>query len=308
MRLRVRSIVFVVCALASPALGQDWKGMGRIEGRVLDESGQPIEGATVKLLSARGGGPTVKTNKKGVWAAGALVGGRWDIDVDADGYAPKQLYAVLRGEADRIPPVEVRLKKAGVSGGTGASKEALEAVKKGDEAYKAGRFAEARAEYERVLPLRPDLATSLHTQIARCYSQEGNYEKELEHLQVALDADPTNVALKSLMAQEALKGGFLDRGLALLKGIDDSTIKDPNVFFNIAVLLLNQQKADEAVGYLTKAVTVDSTFVDGYFQRALAYLQLQKLAESKADFKKVLELAPTGAQAETAKKALEQLK
>jgi len=52
---------------------------------------------------------------------------------------------------------------------------------------------------------------------------------------------------------------------------------------------------------------VDPAYVDGYFQRGLAYLGLQKTAEAKADFKKVIELAPTGAQAETAKKALEQI-
>ena len=48
--------------------------------------------------------------------------------------------------------------------------------------------------------------------------------------------------------------------------------------------------------------------MDGYFQRGLAYLGLQKTAEAKADFQKVIELAPTGAQAETSKKALQQLK
>jgi Tfp pilus assembly protein PilF len=55
-------------------------------------------------------------------------------------------------------------------------------------------------------------------------------------------------------------------------------------------------------------VAVDPTYVDGYFQRGLAYLGQQKMAESKADFQKVLELAPGTPQAETAKKALEQLK
>jgi tetratricopeptide (TPR) repeat protein len=110
------------------------------------------------------------------------------------------------------------------------------------------------------------------------------------------------------MAQEALKGGMLERGMELLKGIDETTITDPNVYFNVAVLFLNQQKAEQAIPYLTKAVALDPSYVDGYFQRALAYLQLQKLAESKADFRRVLELQPEGPQAETAKKALEQLK
>ena len=44
---------------------------------------------------------------------------------------------------------------------------------------------------------------------------------------------------------------------------------------------------------------------DGYFQRGLTYVGLNKIPEAKADFKKVLELSPTGPQAETAKKVLE---
>jgi regulator of sirC expression with transglutaminase-like and TPR domain len=76
----------------------------------------------------------------------------------------------------------------------------------------------------------------------------------------------------------------------------------------VAALLLNAQKPEEAIRYLNKAVTVDPAYVDGYFQRGLAYLGLQKTAEAKADFQKVIELAPTGAHAETAKKALQQLK
>ena len=42
------------------------------------------------------------------------------------------------------------------------------------------------------------------------------------------------------MAQEALKGGLVDRGQELLKGVDDATVTDPNIYFNIAALLLNQ--------------------------------------------------------------------
>jgi hypothetical protein len=61
--------------LAAPVAAQDWKGMGRLEGRVLDPDGKPIEGATVKLdLPERGGGPApLTTDKKGKWAVGGVV-------------------------------------------------------------------------------------------------------------------------------------------------------------------------------------------------------------------------------------------
>jgi tetratricopeptide (TPR) repeat protein len=296
-------IAIALFALAVPAAAQDWKGMGRMEGKLLDPDGKPIAEATVKLDLSGRGGTTLKTDKKGKWAIGGIAAGVWNLDFEAPGYPVKKVSITLPSEGERIPPVEVKLDKP-----AGPPPELVEAIEKGNEAYKAGRWTEARTEYEKLLALRPDLAPTLRMQIARCYSQEGNYEKELEVLQQQLDASPGDANLITLMAQEALKGGMLDRGMGLLQKIDESTVKDPDVFFNIAVLLLNQQKPEEAVTYLTKSITVDPAFTDGYFQRGLAYLQLQKIPESKADFQKVLELAPEGPQAETAKKALEQLK
>jgi tetratricopeptide (TPR) repeat protein len=110
------------------------------------------------------------------------------------------------------------------------------------------------------------------------------------------------------MAQEALKGGIIGRGLELLKGVDDSAVKDPNVYFNVAALLLNQQKTEEAIGYLSRAIALDPAYVDGYFQRGLAYVGLGRMAEAKADLQKVIELAPGSAQADTARKGLAQIK
>lgn len=279
-----------------------------MEGRVLDADGKPLPGVTVKLnLPERGGGTTVKTDKKGHWAVGAITSGAWEVDFEAPGYTVKKINVNLPSEASRLAPIEVKLDKAVAAGPPPEVRAALE---KGDAAFKEGRFGEARAEYEKLaaLGLGPEVAATLNRQIAYTYSREGNYAKAVEYLEKVIESDPTNTSLKLIAAQEALRGGMLDKGLAMLKGVDDSSIKEPEVFYNIAALLLNAQKAEEAVTYLTKAVTVDPTYVDGYFQRGLAYLGLQKYAEAKADFNKVIELAPTGPQADTAKKALAQIK
>jgi tetratricopeptide (TPR) repeat protein len=71
---------------------------------------------------------------------------------------------------------------------------------------------------------------------------------------------------------------------------------------------VNANRPDEAIAYFTKAVTVDPAYADGYFRRGLAYLGAGKAAEAKADLAKFLELQPSGAQADLARKALEQIK
>jgi predicted Zn-dependent protease len=299
-------IVAGALAVAVPAVAQDWKGTGRMEGRVLDADGKPLAGVAVKLnLPERGGGTQLKTDKKGHWAIGGIAAGAWEVDFEAPGYTTKKVTFTLPSEGSRLAPMEVKLDKAAP---TGPPPEVRDALDRGDTAFKAGRFAEARAEYEKLLALRPDVADMVNRQIAFTYSRENNYAKAVEYLEKVLAANPADTELKLLTAQEALRAGMLDKGVEMLKGLDDSTIKDPEVFYNVAALLLNAQKPEEAIVYLNKSIAADPAYVDGYFQRGLAYLGQGKTAEAKADFNKVIELAPAGPQADTAKKALAQIK
>lgn len=293
-------------APSPPVSGQDWKGTGRLEGRVTDAEGKPVENATVKLdYPARGGGPTVKTDKKGKWAYLGLVAGPWHIDVTADGYTARKISVALPSESARVPSIEVKLEKAAPKG---PPPEVLQALSKAEDAYKAERFEEAIAEYERLLALRPDLATTIHQQIGFANIRLRRYEPALTHLQKVLDADPTNAQIRGFMAQAAIEGGMLERGLQLLAGIDEAAIRTPDIFFNIGVNFLNANHPDQAIAYFTKAVTVDPAYADGYFRRALAYIQTNRIAEARADLQKLLELTPEGAQADAARKTLEQLK
>ena len=303
----VRWSVFGLALLgASMAEAQDWKGSGRVEGRVLAPDGTPVVGATLKLVhTGRGGGPTIKTDKKGRWAYLGLVSGTWNVDVEAPGYAVRQVSFTLASEASHLDPMEIRLEK---SGPAPVPPEVLETVKKADEAYKAGRFAEAQAEYEKLLALRPDLATTIHQQMGFSLIQQKKYPEALEHLQKVLDADPANAPIRVIAAQAALSGGLVDNGLALLKGLDESAIKTPDVFFNVGVALINANRPEDAIPYFGKAIALDAAYADGYFRRGLAHLQLGKTAEAKADLQKFVELAPAGAEADLARKALTQLK
>ena len=304
---RVRWSVFGLALLcASLAEAQDWKGSGRVEGRVLAPDGTPVVGATLKLVhTERKGGPTIKTDKKGRWAFLGLVAGTWNVDVEAPGYAVRQVSFNLPSEASHLDPMEIRLEK---SGPAPVPPEVLETVKKADEAYKAGRFAEAQAEYEKLLALRPDLATTIHQQMGFSLVQQKKYPEALEHLQKVLDADPANAPIRVIAAQAALSGGLVDRGLALLKALDESAIKTPDVFFNLGVALINANRPEDAIPYFGKSIALDAAYADGYFRRGLAYLQLGKMAEAKADLNKFLELQPAGAQADLARKAVAQIK
>ena len=148
--LRPGAIACTLLALAPVVAAQDWKGMGRLEGRVTDGAGGAVPDVTVSLaLPSRGNaGPKAKTDKKGRWAVAGLAAGSWSIDFTAAGFTPKAISVNLPSEGARLAPVETKLERAGPQG---PPPEVLAALQKGDEAYKAGKYAEARAEYEKVL-------------------------------------------------------------------------------------------------------------------------------------------------------------
>jgi tetratricopeptide (TPR) repeat protein len=306
MSLRPALYAAVVFAAASAATAQDWSDGGRLEGRVLDADGKPVVGATVKLdYPARGGGPTVKTDKKGKWAYLGIVAGPWNIDVEAPGFTTLKGVVNLPSEGARVPPIEMKLEKAKPAG---PPPEVLETLGKAEEAYKAGRHEEAVAEYQRLLALRPDLATTIHQQLGFAYVQMKDYPKALEHLRKVMEADPANAQIRAITAQAALEGGMIDEGRKLLEGIDETTITNPDVFFNMGVNFLNADQPGDAIIYFGKAIALDAAYADGYFRRALAYIQTNRIPEARADFQKVIELTPEGAQADAARTALAQLK
>ncbi len=308
MRSRVpRALASCLALLLAGALAsaQDWRGTGRIEGVVQDESGQPIVDATINALCAeRGGGTTIKSDKKGRFVLGGVVACNWAFDVEAAGYETRKISIRLPSESARMQPSKLTLKKAGPS----ASPELQAAAAKADAAYKEGRFADARAEYEKLLALRPDLAPTIYQQIGFSYVQEKQFAKAVESLEKVLASDPGNAAVRAIAAQAALEGKMTDKAKSLLSALDESQVQSADVFFNMGINFFNAGDVQEATSYFGKAITKDPAHVDAYYRRALAYLGQGKSAEAKADLQKVVELQPDGEMGAAAKKALEQLK
>jgi tetratricopeptide (TPR) repeat protein len=298
--------VLLVFALTASARAQDWKGIGRMEGRVLDEAGQPLEGVNVKAaLPEREGETTLKTDKKGRWVLGGIAAGAWNLDFQLDGYVTKQVSVKLVAESSRLAPLEVKLAKAVP---VGPPPEVQAALTKAEAAFQEHRCPEARAEFEKLLTMLPAQAPTIHQRIGLCFYAEKNYKEALVHLELALAAEPGNLPVRSIAAQAALGAGMTDRGRELLAGIDETTITDPDTFFNIGLDFQTAGNIEEAITYFTKAITLNSKDTEAYYQRGLGYLHLAKVPEARADFKKILELAPQGEHAEMAKKALDQLK
>ncbi len=286
---------------------QDWKGGGRIGGKVVDDGGKPVANALVKLRLAQAGnvGPDVRTDKSGEFSALSLRGGTWNIDVEAPGYSVKKMSVMLPAGEGRVPPVVITIQK---DAAIAQQKELQGLLAKGDEMYKQGKFGEARDEYAKVLAARPDLVM-VHRSIALTYGREGDYANALKELDLVLAQDPGEPSLLQLAVDAALKVNDPQRAAQYLSRIDTAKVTDPAAFVNVAIEALNRNQPSVAIGALDPMVAKFPQAPDPYYYRALAELQLQQMDKAKADLEKFLPLAPPDSkEAQQAKEMLAQIK
>jgi len=296
---RLMLAAVILALTVSVALAQGWRGMGRMAGKVTDESGKPLEGVTVKLNLPGAGGTEIKSNKKGEWGIGGIARGEWQVDFEFPPYEPRRI-SVSVAEMTRTPPVEIAL-KLDIN-----EVIRLEVTKAADLMAKQD-WAGARAVYEAVLAKYPT-AYRLEPYIARTYYAEKKYDEAIKHMQIAIEKDPSDIENKLRLGNILMETGRMEEGRKLLATVDDTAVKDPAIFVNVGIALMNQNKADEALPYFEKAVKNFPGSGEAYYYRALIKLQKGDTAGTKADLQKFLELSPNAPEAAAAKKALEQIK
>ena len=305
--------------LVAHAAGQSWKqGKGRLDGSVSNTKGEPIPGAVV-ALRLEGQGPDLKTDKKGHWAILGINGGEWELDISAPGYQQRKL-SVSVNEAKRMPPINLQLEPEPQQqqqqaqqeipitvGGKAISKEAAEALEKGNAAAQAKNYAEAQANYLKVLPELPD-NVSLLSNLALVYYFDNKPAEALKYARQTVDRNPEDQSSWLIISELELQKGNLEAGQQALGKVPEERITSPTPYLNVGILLYNKKRAAEAEEYFSKAIAKKPDVAEAYFYRGLARFQLKRAAEAKADLQKSLELEPSGQNAETAKEILKSMK
>ena len=293
----------VALLMAASAAAQDWRGMGRMNGTVKDEGGQPVEGVVVKAHRVGSeGGPQARTNKKGEWVIAGITNGSWDLDFDKPGYETRKQSASIV-ELTRNPPVETTLKKAAADPNVAIVAD----LNKAADLINQQKFADARAIYEDILAKHPE-AHQVEPYIARTYYAEHNLEAAIQHLRSALVKDPNNLEVKLLLANVLAEKGDAEESQQLMATIDESKITTPSTLLNIGIGMLNAKKPDQALVWFDKTIARFPQYPDAYYYRGITELQEGKTDAAKTDLAKFVGMAPNAPEAATAKGILEKLK
>ncbi|HEY2431517.1 MAG TPA: tetratricopeptide repeat protein [Vicinamibacterales bacterium] len=296
---------------------------GSIRGKITDAQDQPVDGATISLSSTdKGGKPiNVKTNKRGEYMQVGLSPGHYKVTVTkGDLTVTKETDVHL----DMLN-FDVRLVAGGGGGAGGGSAAANkeEAAKnekikatfaEGVQLSKDGKNDEAIAKFQEVAALVPTCA-ECYLNIGTIQMNGKKYDDAIASFNKSIEIKPTPEAYDSLANVYNTQKKFPEAEAAGKKAMELSSAgagaaggASASALYNQAVILWNQNKAQDAADKLEQATKTDPAFPEAHYLLGKAYINLGKLPESAKELQEYLRLSPNGANHDDATKTLEMLK
>lgn len=324
MRYLTRCTVIMLAAglAVAPTQGQDWVGKGRVQGRVTDEQGDPVAGASVTLHlpdEPDAGPEPLTTDGKGKWSYLGLKGGLWEVEIDAEGYVVST-GVVDVNEFKRSPSVNVELRRnpyafiqegealldAGDAPGAralfeqgmaGLEPEAQAQLRAliGDSYYQEQDFERARDTYRQAIPaLEPDEAVHVRIRLADACMQlgdfaaaRGQYEQTLPHL-----GPDGSRQVRLAIAQSHDQEGERDRAVATLEQLLAEHPDDPQALQLIADLLSRAGREDEAQEYLARIPETAELPPDMLLNMGIRQYNDGEYEDALANFERVVQQRP----------------
>jgi predicted O-linked N-acetylglucosamine transferase (SPINDLY family) len=160
--------------------------------------------------------------------------------------------------------------------------------------YAAGKFADAKVEYRKVLKKRPNHFTSWHM-LGLCEYLGGHYEAAVRLLKRALLLDPRSasaqsdlgVALTAMQRHDEAVACF-DKAIALKPGSFDAC-------YNRASVLNQLRRFSEALAGFDMAIQINPQHADAWKNRSTALRMLCRFPDALASCDQAIEISPDDA-------------
>ena len=313
---RVAAGVCAALMIAATASAQS----GQIRGKVLDEKGQPVADAKVKI-DYKGNITRItetKTNRQGVYIQVGLQSGPYEVTVEKGDLKQTLTTRVSVGTTAEL---DFTL----VPGGSGAAMSADDAKKLAEmrkaleDKYVAAVALIDAQKYDEGIAALNGLITETggcaicEAKIGEALWKKGDEAGAEAAFKKAIAADAkladAYAALASLYNQQKK----FDQAAEMSKKANElggaaAGGGSASVVFNQGIIFWNQSKIAEAKAQFEQAIKIDEKFADAHYWLGMALVNEGKLPEAVASFEKYVSLAPTGQHAESAKGIIKSIK
>lgn len=302
MKKWITAVVMMV--LAAGLLAAQYQG--KVEVRVVDESGKPLEKAEVSLVSQKSAAIRYDhdTDKDGRFIQVGLMPGNYMINVKKAGFAPvsKEIRVSIAGEEK----YEVVLKTA-----EAAELKTLSAADrlflKGNGLYAAGKYAEAAAAYEEAVAANPsNWAYFLNLGLA--YKKMDRLADAERAFRKAVELNAESFSANKELGEALARLGRPDEAGPYYEKAATLNPEDPDIHYNLGLLLNSGGNPERAFAEFAKAAELRPDFAEAYYEMGTILIGQNKVPEAVASLEKFLKLAPEHEKAAIARQLLEYLK
>jgi tetratricopeptide (TPR) repeat protein len=305
-------VMACVLVLSSLAFAQAGRGKGRLTGTVVNEKGEPVANATVKLEFEKGGlkDETV-TNAKGEWSFISLGTGTVLLTALADGYLDGNAQAHVQ-QLEKNPPVKILVREDKERRARVKDEASMLELERGNQLFNERKFDEALVIFNKFAEINPNVY-QIYFNIGDAYREKGEFDKANEQYAIAQakakeKADVVMQA-KALAAfgevclrQEKLKeaGDYFTQSIAL-------NPKDEILAYNVAEIFFGRAQTDKAIEYYQLAIQIKPEWSEPYLKIGYAYLNKGDMVKAVEQMKEFLKRDPESPQAPVVQSLIDSL-
>ena len=159
-------------------------------------------------------------------------------------------------------------------------------------AYDAGRFTEAAAQLETLLPYAPK-TFEVHELLGLVYAGESQDAKAVEQLELAVRLKPDSAAGRTNLAASLFHSGKSEPAEAQFRKALQLEPRNYDANHNLGELYIQSTRIAEAVPLLEKAQEIRPSYDNGY-DLALAYFQTGKFSQARQLVQNLEQIKNTG--------------
>ncbi len=186
------------------------------------------------------------------------------------------------------------------------SREIEERFRLGLEAFSAGKFAAAAAEFERVVSLNPPepKGSTARYDAAVAYANLGRYDDAARNLRAAIALDPGFLAAMANLVAVDLARGDVNEARAVADRYVALDPESARALYSRGIVALRAGDARTARDDFGKLLRANPAYAVAHYDLALAEERLGNAAAAERELRSALVLAPTYARAQLALGAL----
>lgn len=152
------------------------------------------------------------------------------------------------------------------------------------------QYEKAGLLYAQVLSSEPNDADAL-IGVANCEIEQRETDAAIDHLNTLLNLIPDHPDAHYLLATAYLKAGNMKQALAhYQKQLEKQPTQES--YYNIGVLMMYQNRFQEAIHYLLESLTYDPDYFDAHMNLASIYLKKQDFTQARNHYYKAEALQP----------------